>query len=195
MSTEDTEDTAASPERGPDPETTQVPPPPRDEPELAWSVEDDIDKMPSNRHGRVIWAGLALLVAAITAALVLLVSTLFGSHHSDRSKPQPIPPKPASSTVAAAPAPQTVTVTAPLTAVAAPPPSTEIPTTTGRADIRVDPLCWFGTMGAVAPCDAGYGNGNGQLTPAQQLQQCKLLAQGPPADRPNWYVSTCVRAD
>jgi hypothetical protein len=190
-----TEDTAAS-EHGADADTTQVPPPPLgDEPGLAWSADDDTDEMPTNRHGRLVWAGLAVLVVAITAALVLLVSTLFDRHHSDTSNPQPIPPKPASSTVAAAPAPQTVTVTAPPPAVAAPPPSTETPTTTGHADIRVDPLCWFGTMGAVAPRDEGYGNGNGQLTLAEQLHECKLLAQGPPADRPNWYVSTCVRAD
>jgi hypothetical protein len=189
------EDTAAS-EHGADAETTQVPPPPPgDEPGLAWSVDDDTDEMSTNRHGRLMWAGLAVLVAAITAALVLLVSTRFTRNQANPVHPQPIPSSPVTTTVAAAPAPQTVTVTAPLPAVAAPPPSTETPTTTGHADIRVNPLCWFGTMGAVAPCDDGYGNGNGQLTPAQQLHECKLLAQGPPANRPNWYVSTCVRAD
>lgn len=60
-----------------------------------------------------------------------------------------------------------------------------------HADVALDPLCWFGTTGAVAPCGQGYGNGNGQLTPAQQVHQCQLLAQEPPADQPNWYVSAC----
>ena len=51
-----TDDTAASDhgvdaetEHSADAETTQVPPPPRDEPELAWSVDDDTADMPTNR--------------------------------------------------------------------------------------------------------------------------------------------------
>jgi hypothetical protein len=52
-----TDDTAASDhgadaetEHSADAETTQVPPPPRDEPELAWSVDDDTADVPTNRH-------------------------------------------------------------------------------------------------------------------------------------------------
>jgi len=83
-----TDDTAAS-EHGADAETTQVPPPPPDdEPELAWSVDHDTDEVPTNRHGRLVWAGLAALVVAITAALVLLVSTLFGRHATNNARPQ-----------------------------------------------------------------------------------------------------------
>ena len=89
-----TEDTAAS-EHGADAEKTQVlPPPPGDELELAWSVDDDTDEMPTNRHGRLMWAGLAVLVVAITAALVLLVSTLFGRHTTNNARPQPVPSPP-----------------------------------------------------------------------------------------------------
>jgi hypothetical protein len=33
--------------------------------------------MPSNQHGRLMWAGLAVLVVAVTAALVVLLSALF----------------------------------------------------------------------------------------------------------------------
>ena len=101
-----TDDTAAS-EHGADAETTnQVPPPPGDEPALAWAVDDDTDEMPTNRHGRLMWAGLAVLVAAITAALVLLVSTLFGRHATNNTRPQPVPSPPM--TVQATP-PPTVT--------------------------------------------------------------------------------------
>jgi hypothetical protein len=67
-----TDETAAS-EHGADAETTQVPPPPRGEPGLAWSVDDDTDEVPAKRHSRLIWAGLSVLVVAIRAALVLLV--------------------------------------------------------------------------------------------------------------------------
>jgi hypothetical protein len=102
-----TDDTAAS-EHGADAETTHVPPPSGDEPELAWSVDDDTDEMPSNRHGRVIWAGLAVLVAAITAALVLLVSTLIGRHTTNNARPQPVPSPAVTTTVAAAPPPVSV---------------------------------------------------------------------------------------
>jgi hypothetical protein len=100
-----TEDTAAS-DHGADAETTEVPPPPPgDEPELAWSTDDDTDEMQTNRHGRLVWAGLAVLVVAITAALLLLVSTLFGRHTTNNARPQPVPSPPATTTVAAAPPP------------------------------------------------------------------------------------------
>lgn len=108
-----TEDTAASPDRDPDPETSHVPPPPRDEPELAWSVDDETDDLPTNRHGRLVWACLGVLVVAIAAALVLLVSTLFGKHTTKPARPQPVPSPSLTTTVAAAPPP---------TSVAAPPP-------------------------------------------------------------------------
>lgn len=99
-----TDDTAAS-EHGADAETTQVPPPPRDEPELAWSVDDDSDDMPGNRHGRLVWAGLGVLVVAITAALVLLVSTLFGRHTTNNARPVATLPATKSSAVAPLPTP------------------------------------------------------------------------------------------
>ena len=112
-----TEDTAAS-EHGADAETTQVPPPPPgDEPGLAWSVDGDTDEMPTDRHGRLVWAGLAVLVVAITAALLLLVSTLFGRHTTNNARPQPVPSPPVTTAVAAASPPAPValppTVTAP----------------------------------------------------------------------------------
>ncbi|MBJ7336059.1 serine/threonine protein kinase [Mycolicibacterium sp.] len=59
-------------------------------------------------------------------------------------------------------------------------------------DKSVDPLCWAGSMGAVAPCGGDFGDGNGRLTPAEQQQQCSLITQEAPATRPDWYVSTCV---
>jgi hypothetical protein len=73
-----TDDTAAS-EHGADAETTEVPPPAADEPDLAWSHDTDNDEEPANRHGRLMWAGLSVLVVAVTAALILLVSTLFST--------------------------------------------------------------------------------------------------------------------
>jgi hypothetical protein len=112
-----TEDTAAS-EQGADAETTQVPPPPGDEPELAWSVDDDTDEMSTNRHGRLVWAGLAVLVVAITAALLLLVSTLFGRHDANNAQPQPVASPRVTTTVAAAPPPPPVTALPPAPSVA-----------------------------------------------------------------------------
>jgi hypothetical protein len=105
------DDTAAS-QHGADAETTAVPPPPADAPELAWSVDDDTDESQPNRHGRLMWAALAALVVAVTAALVLLASTFFAHRHANTATPRPIPPPPpppVTSTVAAAPAPPTVT--------------------------------------------------------------------------------------
>jgi hypothetical protein len=112
-----TDDTAAS-EHGADAETTEVPPPPDDEPGLAWSVDDDTDEMPTNRHGRLMWAGLAVLVVAITAALLLLVSTLFGRHTTNNARPQPVPSPPVTTTVAAAPLPAPVALPPPAPSVA-----------------------------------------------------------------------------
>jgi hypothetical protein len=54
------------------------------------------------------WAGLAVLVAAITAALVLLLSTLFGRHATNNAQPQPVASPPVTTTVAAAPPPAPV---------------------------------------------------------------------------------------
>jgi hypothetical protein len=104
------DDTAAS-EHGADAETTIVPPPAADEPDLAWSSDDDdTDESQTNRHGRLMWAGLSLLVAAVAAALILLVSNLFAHNHPNTVKPQPISQPPtATSAVAAAPAPPTAT--------------------------------------------------------------------------------------
>jgi hypothetical protein len=114
-----------------DAETTQVPPTPGDEPELAWSVDygtdDDTDEMSTNRRGRLIWAGLAALVTAITAALVLLLSTLFGKHATNNAEPHPVAPRPVTTTVAVAAPPAPValppTVTAPPPAPSAAPAS------------------------------------------------------------------------
>ena len=118
-----TEDTAAS-EHGADAETTQVPPPPPgDEPELAWSVDDDTDEMPTNRHGRLMGAGLAVLVVAITAALLLLLSTLFGRHATNNARPQPVPSPPVTTAVAAAPPPAPVALPP---SVTAPPPAPSV---------------------------------------------------------------------
>jgi hypothetical protein len=107
-----TDDTAAS-EHGADAETTEVPPPAASEPELAWSVDDDTDEMPTNRHGRLMWAGLAVLVVAVAAALVLLVSTLFGRHPTNNARPQPVASPPVTTTVAAAPPPASVALPPP----------------------------------------------------------------------------------
>lgn len=118
-----TEDTAAS-EHGADAETTQVPPPSAEEPKLAWSVDDDTDEMSTNRHGRLMWVGLAVLVIAITAALVLLATTLFAHHQVNTAKQQPVPPATPPSTYV--PPPATYVPPAP---VAAPPPVTVTPPT------------------------------------------------------------------
>jgi len=91
------------------------PPPPGDEPGLAWSVVDDSDEMSTNRHGQLIWAGLVMLVVAITAALVLLVSTLFGRHATNSARPEPVTSPPVTTTVAASPPPPTVTAPPPVT--------------------------------------------------------------------------------
>lgn len=99
MSTEDT----ASSEHGADAETSQVPPPPRDESGLAWSVDDDTDEVPAIWRGRLIWAGLSVLLVAIAAALVLLVSTLLGRHSTNDARPQPVPSPRETTTVAVAP--------------------------------------------------------------------------------------------
>ncbi|WP_139830660.1 hypothetical protein [Mycobacterium paraense] len=108
-----TDDTSAS-EHGADAETTQVPPTPRAEPGLAWSSDDDYaDEAPANWRGRLIWAGLGVLVVAIAAALVLLVSTLLSRHTTNTARPQPVSSLPATTTVAAAP---------PSASVAPPPP-------------------------------------------------------------------------
>ena len=116
-----TGDTAAS-EHGADAETTEVPPPAANEPDLAWSHDTDTDESLPNRHGRLMWAGLAVLVVAITAALILLLSTFFGRNTSNTSRPQPFSSPPVTTTMAAAPPPATVTVPPPIT-VTAPPPS------------------------------------------------------------------------
>lgn len=113
-----TDGTAAS-EHGADAETTQVPPPPRDEPGLAWSVDDDTDEMSTNRQSRLIWAGLTVLVVAVTAALILLVSTLFGRHITNDARPQPVPSPPVTTPVAAVPPPAPVAL--PPTATTPPP--------------------------------------------------------------------------
>jgi hypothetical protein len=192
MPDNDEHDTEQAPTTAADGETTELAPAARTAAELAWSVDDDTAEVePPHRGSILVWSALVALVVVIAGALIFLGITLFGSRHSN-----PVAPltQPTSSTVPVAaplPAPSTVTVTA----EAPPAPSVVAPTTTEHADIRVNPLCWFGTMGAVAPCGEGYGNGNGQLTPAEQLQQCKLLAQLPPTNLPNWYASTCVRAD
>jgi hypothetical protein len=154
-----TDDTAPS-EHGADAETAHVPPPPpADAPELAWSADDDTDDAPANRHGRLIWAGLSVLVVAVTAALVLLVSTLFSLHNSDTTKPQPIPSPPkASSTATAAPAPPTVTAAPPVTVT--PPPPTPILSAKDRkfiADLRQNEA--LGDLGTNTPAvlaDAQY---------------------------------------
>lgn len=108
-----TDDTAAS-EHGADAETTEVPPLPRAEPELAWSNDDDYaDEAPANWRVRLIWAGLSVLVVAIAAALVLLLSTLLSRHTTNTARPQPIPSPPATTTVAAAPPPPPASVAPP----------------------------------------------------------------------------------
>ncbi|MCA2264239.1 hypothetical protein [Mycobacterium marseillense] len=116
-----TDDTAAS-EYGADAETTEGPPPAADEPELAWSVDDEPDEAQPNRHGRLMWAGLSVLVLAVGGALVLLASFLFGWHTTNNARPQPVPSPPVTTTVAAAP---------PRPTVAAPPPPPAATSTPG----------------------------------------------------------------
>jgi hypothetical protein len=89
-----TDDTTAS-EHGADAETTQVPPrPPGDEPGLAWSLDHDDDETPIDWRGRLMWAGLSVLVIAVAAALVLLISTLFGGHATNTARTRPVPSPP-----------------------------------------------------------------------------------------------------
>jgi hypothetical protein len=100
-----------------EPETTAVPPLAADEPELAWSSDEGTDDEPTNWHGRLMWAGLSVLVLAVGGALILLLSTLFGWHTTNNARPQPVASPPVTATVAAAPPPAPValppTVTAP----------------------------------------------------------------------------------
>jgi hypothetical protein len=117
MGSMNTDDTAAS-EHGADAETTQVPPPPSDEPDLAWSVDNDTDEMSTNGHGRRMWVSLSVLVVVVTAALILLLSTLFARNQANPPHPQPIPSPSVTTTVAAAPPPPTVTAPPPAPSVA-----------------------------------------------------------------------------
>ena len=61
----------------------------------------------------------------------------------------------------------------------------------GAPAASANPLCWFGTTGAVAPCGEGYGDGNGRLSPADQAHQCRILGQLPASEKPDWYGRTC----
>lgn len=191
-----TEDTSAS-EHGADAETTQVPPPPRDEPGLAWSADHDTEEVPANWHGRLMWAGLAVLVVAIAAALVLLVSTLFGAHHTNATRPQPIPPlpAPASSTVAAAPAPPpapppptSTSVSATVTVTATLPPTTAalLPTTNGEAAPAHQPLV-FTAAEDQAFLDDQRAHGLTIQNPAMVLHTahdfCRMLVAGESIDQ------------
>jgi len=116
-------DATAASEHGADAETTEVPPPAADEPDLAWSHDDDTDEVSTTRHGRLMWAGLSVLVIAVTAALILLVSTLFGRQSTNTSRPQPVSSPSVTTTVAGAPPPATVTVPPPVTVTSIPGPS------------------------------------------------------------------------
>jgi hypothetical protein len=161
------EDTTAS-EHGADAETTAVPPPAADEPDLAWSHDTDNDESQPNRHGRLVWAGLSVLVVAVTAALILLLSTLFGRNTSNISRPQPVSSPPVTTTVAAAPAPPTVTAPPPVTVT--PPTPTPILSAKDRkfiADLRQNQA--LGDPGANTPavlaaaqyvCDEMQSGGN-----------------------------------
>jgi Protein of unknown function (DUF732) len=163
-----TEDTAAS-EHGADADTTQVQPPPADAPELAWSIDDDTEDMRPNRHGRLMWAGLSVLVVAVTAALVLLVSTLFVRHSSNTARPQPIQSSPATTTVAAAPAPPpaTVTVPPPVTVSAPPPtPGASASAASYLAALQVLGIHWW------------EGDGGSEKAVATGLQICSDLRAG-----------------
>jgi hypothetical protein len=163
-----TDDTAAS-EHGADAETTAVPPPPADAPELAWSVDDDTDESQPNRHGRLIWTGLSVLVFAVTAALVLLVSTLFGRHHSDATKHQPTAPVPTAqpTTTVAAPAP-TVTTT-----VAPPPPTVTVTRTPAPVLSDEDHRLLHNLRAA-----DGYEVDNPTLVVEHAHRYCALVQQG-----------------
>lgn len=130
-----TDDTAAS-KHGADAETTKVPPPPGDQPELAWSLDADTDEQLANRHGRLVWASLAVLIVAITAALILLVLTLFGRNQTNPPNSQPIPPPHVTPTVAAAQPPPTVT--SPLG------PSVNDTASMTSPPVNVIPLSWTG---------------------------------------------------
>jgi hypothetical protein len=104
MSSDDTE----ASELGANAETAIVPPAAVNEPNLAWSSgDDDTDESRTNGHGRLMWAGLSVLVVGLAAALIFLVSTLFAHHHPSTAKPQPMPSSqvPPSTVTAAAAAP------------------------------------------------------------------------------------------
>lgn len=110
---------------------TQAAPPPDDpetsvidsdtvaapEPSHAWSLDDEPDELAPARHGRIVWAGLAILVAGIVAAVILLGTTFFGWLPLKHAEPRAIPAtttatKPVAAPPVPAPAPTaTVTVT------------------------------------------------------------------------------------
>lgn len=116
----DTEDTAQAPEpepetsavdcgttaskHGADAETTAVPPPPADAPELAWSAEED-DTEPLRQSWRSAW-GIVGIIAACSAVLVGAAGIAVWVNKShDRPAPQPVPPPVTTAAVGHAPAP------------------------------------------------------------------------------------------
>jgi hypothetical protein len=125
-----TDDTTAS-EHGADAETTEVPPPPPgDEPGLAWSL-DEPEPEPQRQPWGPVWGIVAVIAvcSVVAAGVTALVVWVLRSHHGVPSQPtaQPTtavaaPPSPAPTTRVAAPPPVTVTVTP----TAAPAPATTV---------------------------------------------------------------------
>jgi hypothetical protein len=101
------DDTQAGPAAEAD--TTIVDPPPREEPEHAWSTADTAAEPKPYRYGRLVSVGLVAVVGLIVAAIVVIVTNF-----NQPSTPPPAAPN--SSPVQASPPAANV----PTTAVAAP---------------------------------------------------------------------------
>jgi hypothetical protein len=111
-------------------DTTIVDPPPRDEPEQAWSTGDTAAEPRPYRHGRLVSAGLVVVVVLIVAAVVVLMVN-FNRPSAPSAAPNTshveVPPPPGPIGVNAEPHPGAVAPPPPPPIVTAAPPSPPTP--------------------------------------------------------------------